>query len=67
MSGHKARGFTLVELVIAVTLMALLSLALYGVISVGARAASAAERRTEQARRLRVATNLIVRQLHAVA
>ncbi len=57
----------MVELVIAITLLSLLSLALYGVVSVGARAASAAERRTEQARRLRIATGIITRQLHAAA
>ncbi len=57
----------MVELVIAITLLSMLTLALYGVVSIGARAASAAERRTEQARRLRIATGIIVRQLHAAA
>ncbi len=62
---HRQAGFTLVELVIATTVLAMLSLALYGVVAVGARAASAAERRTEQARRMRLASGLVVRQLHS--
>jgi len=65
MSGE--RGFTLVELVIAMTLMALIGVSLSGVIVVGARSASSAERKTEQARRYRVATDLIVRQLRSTA
>jgi prepilin-type N-terminal cleavage/methylation domain-containing protein len=61
------RGLTLVELVIALTLLAGLSLALSGTISIGARSAASAERRTEQARRFRIATQLIVRQLRSTA
>jgi len=60
-------GFTLVELVIAMTIMAMLSLALSGVISLGGRSASIGERKTEQARRFRVATSIIVRQLRSAA
>lgn len=59
------RGFTLVELVIAMTLMALIGVGLSGVLVIGARSASSAERKTEQARRYRVATELIVRQLRS--
>lgn len=62
-----SRGFTLVELVIAMTLMALIGVSLSGVLVIGARAASSAERKTEQARRYRVATELIVRQLRSTA
>jgi general secretion pathway protein J len=62
-----ARGFTLVELVIAMTLMALIGLGISGVIVIGARSAASAERKTEQARRYRVATELIVRQLRSTA
>lgn len=62
-----ARGFTLVELVIAMTLMALIAVALSGVLVIGARSASSAERKTEQARRYRTATELIVRQLRSTA
>jgi len=61
----RQRGFTLVELVIAMTIMALISLALYGVVGIGARAASIGERRTEQSRRFRIATSLMVRQLRS--
>lgn len=60
-----AHGFTLVELVIAMTLMALIGVGLSGVLVIGARSASSAERKTEQARRYRVATELIVRQLRS--
>jgi len=62
-----SRGFTLVELVIAMTLMALIAVGLSGVLVIGARSASSAERKTEQARRYRVATELIVRQLRSTA
>jgi len=60
-----ARGFTLVELVISMTLMALVAVGLSGVLVIGARSASSAERKTEQARRYRTATELIVRQLRS--
>lgn len=63
----RSGGFTLVELVIAMTLMALIGVAVSGVLVIGARAASSAERKTEQARRFRVATELIVRQLRSAA
>jgi general secretion pathway protein J len=63
----RSGGFTLVELVIAMTLMALIGVAVSGVLVIGARAASSAERKTEQARRYRVATELIVRQLRSAA
>ncbi len=49
------------------TLMALIGVSLAGVIVVGARSASSAERKTEQARRYRVATELVVRQLRSTA
>jgi general secretion pathway protein J len=62
-----SHGFTLVELVIAMTLMALIGVGLSGVLVIGARSASSAERKTEQARRYRVATELIVRQLRSTA
>jgi general secretion pathway protein J len=63
----QSRGFTLVELVIAMTLMALIAVGLSGVLVIGARSASSAERKTEQARRYRVATELIVRQIRSTA
>jgi general secretion pathway protein J len=61
------RGFTLLELVIAMTIMSLLSLALYGVVSLGATSAGAGERKSEQARRFRVAVGVMVRQLRSAA
>lgn len=65
MSGRQ--GFTLIELIIAMTILAMLSISLSGVISLGARSASIGERKTEQARRFRVATSIIVRQLRSAA
>jgi general secretion pathway protein J len=62
-----AKGFTLLELVIAMTVMALITVALYGVIALGASAAGAGERRTEQARRFRTAVTVMARQLRSVA
>jgi len=68
MSGRSAsRGFTLVELIIALTVLSLLSLSLYGTVSIGARSAAIGERKSEQARRFRIATDLIVRQLRSAA
>jgi general secretion pathway protein J len=61
------RGFTLLELVIAMTVLSLVTLALYGVVSLGASSAGAGERRAEQARRFRVATQVMVRQLRSAA
>jgi len=66
-SSNGSRGFTLVELVIALTVMSLMSLALYGTVSLGARSASIGEQESEQARRYRIATDLIVRQLRSAA
>jgi prepilin-type N-terminal cleavage/methylation domain-containing protein len=57
------RGFTLVEMMIAMTIVTLISASIYGVVSIGARSAGSGERVTEQARRHRVATGLITRQL----
>jgi hypothetical protein len=57
----------LVELLIAMTLLALIAVSLYGLVSVGAKSAGSGERKSEQSRRLRIATGLIVRQLHSAA
>jgi general secretion pathway protein J len=66
-SSRTSDGFTLVELLIALTIMSMLSLALYGTVSLGARSASIGERKSEQARRFRIATDLMVRQLRSAA
>ncbi len=63
----RAKGFTLLELILALSIMSLLSLALYGVVSIGASAAGAGERKMEQTRRLRVAASIIGRQLRSAA
>lgn len=49
------------------TLMAMIGVGVSGVLVIGARSASSAERKTEQARRYRIATELIVRQLRSTA
>lgn len=67
MASRGQSGFTLVELVIALTVMSMLSLALYGTVSLGAQSAASGERRSEQMRRFRIATSLIVRQLRSAA
>ncbi len=59
------RGFTLLEMMVSMFIMALMSASIYGVLSMGARAAASGERKTEQARRLRLATDLMVRQLRS--
>ena len=61
------KGFTLLELVIAMTVLGLVTVALYGVVALGAAAAGAGERKTEQARRLRTAITVMARQLRSVA
>jgi general secretion pathway protein J len=58
-------GFTLLELIVAMTIMALMSLSLFGVVSLGAQSAGSGERITEQARRLRIATGIVTRQLRS--
>jgi prepilin-type N-terminal cleavage/methylation domain-containing protein len=60
-------GFTLVELMIALAIFGMLATAIYGVVVLGAQSAGSGERITEQARRFRVATEIIVRQLRSVA
>ena len=60
-------GFTLIELVISMVLLSLISLAIYGLTTIGAQAAGSGERRTEQTRRMRIATSLITRQLRSAA
>jgi general secretion pathway protein J len=62
-----AAGFTLLELMIAMTILSMLSVALYGVISLGATSAGAGERRSEQTRRYRTAVGVMLRQLRSAA
>jgi len=64
-SRAEQRGFTLLELLVAMAIMAMMSVAIYGVVSIGGRAAASGERKTEQARRLRIAADLMVRQLRS--
>jgi general secretion pathway protein J len=60
------RGFTLLELIIAMTVFGLIGLAVFGVIVLGARSAAKGERVVEQARRYRIANEVITRQIASV-
>ncbi|HYC53354.1 MAG TPA: prepilin-type N-terminal cleavage/methylation domain-containing protein [Candidatus Binatia bacterium] len=66
MSERRQRGFTLLELVVAMAIFGLMSVTLYGVLVLGARSASSGERVSEQARRFRIATGLMARQVAAI-
>jgi len=59
------RGFTLLELIVAMAVFGLIGLGIFGVLVLGARSAGSGERVTEQARRYRVANDVITRQLAA--
>lgn len=61
--GAGQRGFTLVELVVAITIFGLIGLGIFGVLVLGARSAGSGERVTEQARRYRMANDVITRQI----
>jgi type II secretion system protein J len=60
------RGFTLLELVVAMAVFGLVGLGIFGVLVLGARSAGSGERVTEQARRYRIANDVISRQIAAV-
>ncbi len=60
------RGFTLLELIIAMTVFSLIGLAIFGVLVLGARSAGSGERVAEQARRYRIANEVISRQIASV-
>jgi len=66
LSERRQRGFTLLELVVAMAIFGLMSVTLYGVLVLGARSASSGERVSEQARRFRIATGLMARQVAAI-
>src|SRR5205085_9487981 len=59
------RGFTLLELVIAMAVFAMIALGIFGVLVLGARSAGSGERVTEQARRYRIANEILSRQIAA--
>jgi type II secretion system protein J len=57
------RGFTLLELVVAMAVFGLVGLGIFGVLVLGASSAGKGERVTEQARRYRIANEVITRQV----
>jgi prepilin-type N-terminal cleavage/methylation domain-containing protein len=61
--GAGERGFTLLELIIAMALFGMIGLAVFGVIVLGATSAGKGERVVEQARRYRIANQVITRQV----
>jgi general secretion pathway protein J len=62
-SGSRIKGFTLLELLVAMTLLALLLSAAYGGLRTGSRAWTTGEARAEQNERLRVVQSFIRRQV----
>jgi len=56
-------GFTLLELIVAMAVFALVGLGIFGVLVLGARSAGSGEKITEQARRYRVANEILSRQI----
>ena len=58
-------GFTLLELVVAMAVFGLVGLGIFGVLVLGARSAGSGERITEQARRYRIANEVLSRQVTA--
>lgn len=59
------RGFTLLELVVAMAVFGLVGLGIFGVLVLGARSAGSGERVAEQARRYRIANDVVARQVAA--
>lgn len=59
------RGFTLLELVVAMAVFGLVGLGIFGVLVLGARSAGKGERVAEQARRYRIANDVVARQVAA--
>lgn len=57
------RGFTLLELVVAMAVFGLVGLGIFGVLVLGARSAGSGERVAEQARRYRIANDVVARQV----
>ena len=63
LSVRSARGFTLLELLISLTLMSLVTLGVYAALSFGANAIERGESRSIENQRVRAALSLIVRKL----
>ena len=63
LSVRPARGFTLLELLISLTLMSLVTLGVYAALSFGANAIERGESRSIENQRVRAALSLIVRKL----
>jgi general secretion pathway protein J len=60
---HRARGFTLLEVMLALTVLALVTAICYGAFHLGIRAIERGEVAVVGAQRLRVATDVIIRQI----
>jgi len=62
-SRTEARGFTLLELVISLTIVSLVAVLVYATLNIGARAAQSGETRSIENQRVRAALSLISRHL----
>src|SRR2546426_12079020 len=63
---RRGRGFTLLEIVIALTALALITVICYGAFHLGIRAMERGEVAVGAAPRLRGATDVIIRQIKAI-
>lgn len=59
------RGFTLLELIVAMTVFGMIGLGIFGVLVLGGKSAAKGERVAEQARRYRIANDVLSRQVAA--
>lgn len=62
---RRERGFTLLELIVAMTVFGMVGLGIFGVLVLGGRSAGKGERVAEQARRYRIANDVVARQVAA--
>lgn len=62
---RRERGFTLLELIVAMTVFGMVGLGIFGVLVLGGRSAGKGERVAEQARRYRIANDVLARQVAA--
>lgn len=67
LSGHDSRGFTLLELLISLTILAVIVVIIFGALRIGIRAWEKGERDVDVRQRQRIVLDLIKRQLASTA